>query len=427
MAAGFSPLDEALGLLPSSSSPRLVEALVRLGALVPFEQVPEHLAFFLGAPHSREGARRLTETAGSHLVAVEAEEVDVLEATLPDPPAGPPVQQLSVDGAMIPLVGGQWGEGKLVSIGTVTAQPDAEGVPQPHTVDLSYFARLADADTFGRLATLETHRRGTTTAGTVAAVLDGAVWLQHFVDLHRSDAVRILDFPHAAEHLAAAATAVWGEGSAAATCWRSGCLTELKRGEPAAVLAAVATLPAEQAASPPAAVAVVQQTLEYLAARWPQIQYAQFRAAGLPIGSGSVENGHKVVTQARLKGRGMHWAPANVNPLLALRCALVNGRWAERWEQLTLHWRRASRQDRARRHTVRRQTAATAAAAPVPAPLPEREPKPKPMDIPPPPPPPTAPPPNTIIGRRPTPAHPWAYRQSHSRLPRSGAPPPAKR
>lgn len=35
----------------------------------------------------------------------------------------------------------------------------------------------------------------------VSAVMDGADWCQMFTDRHRPDAVRILDFPHAAEHI----------------------------------------------------------------------------------------------------------------------------------------------------------------------------------------------------------------------------------
>ncbi len=41
-------------------------------------------------------------------------------------------------------------------------------------------------------------RRGVERATEVAAVQDGADWLQGFVDGHRHDAVRILDFAHAA-------------------------------------------------------------------------------------------------------------------------------------------------------------------------------------------------------------------------------------
>lgn len=76
---------------------------------------------------------------------------------------------------------------------------DAAGVPA--TGALSYFSRLADATTFGERATDELHRRGTTTAQTVAAITDGAGWCQGVIDLHRPDAVRMLDVPHALEHL----------------------------------------------------------------------------------------------------------------------------------------------------------------------------------------------------------------------------------
>jgi hypothetical protein len=46
---------------------------------------------------------------------------------------------------------------------------------------------------------VETVRRGVTEAKQVCAVMDGAEWIDGLVDLHRPDALRILDFPHAAQ------------------------------------------------------------------------------------------------------------------------------------------------------------------------------------------------------------------------------------
>ena len=129
-----------------------------------------------------------------------------LEREAPDRRPGPAVQQLSVDGAMVPLVGGAWGEVKTLAIGTC---PPAAG--EARTVALSYFGRRADDATFARLALVETHRRGTATAGVVVGIADGAAWCQELLDYHRPDAVRILDFPHAASYLQAAATAAFGE------------------------------------------------------------------------------------------------------------------------------------------------------------------------------------------------------------------------
>ena len=58
--------------------------------------------------------RRRTEQAGAAYVAVQTAQVEELERTLPAPPQAPAVQLLSVDGAMVPLVQGEWAEVKTV-------------------------------------------------------------------------------------------------------------------------------------------------------------------------------------------------------------------------------------------------------------------------------------------------------------------------
>ena len=90
------------------------------------------------------------------------------------------------------------------------------------------------------------------------------------------------------------------------------------------------------ATQPAKAQAQVAESLAYLEARADQIRYAEFRAAGYPIGSGIVESANKLVIEARLKGSGMHWARVNVNPMVALRAALCSDRWAARWSRALL-------------------------------------------------------------------------------------------
>src|SRR5947209_11134371 len=139
-------------------------------------------------------------------VNVENWEVERLEREAPTEAAGPAVQQVSADGTMVPLRGGRWAEARTLAIGTVEAVKDGK----VHTTQLSYFSRLCSADRFIRQATLPTHERGTRRAGTVVAVMDGATWLQELIDEQCPDAVRILDFPHAAEYLTRAAHAAYG-------------------------------------------------------------------------------------------------------------------------------------------------------------------------------------------------------------------------
>jgi hypothetical protein len=324
---------------------------VRLGTWMPFRRAASELAWFCGAAVTGDTARRLAEAAGAALVAHETAEAERLAAERPAPPAGPRVQQLSADGAMVPLVGGEWAEVKTAAIGEVTAARGGDGEPVVRTTGVSCFARLADHKAFGQLALVETHRRGTETAGTVVAVTDGAEWLQGFVDLHRPDAVRVLDFPHAVEHLNAAAQVCWGEGAPAAVAWLDQQAAELRGGDPDRVLAALRALPSDHAPDPTAAAAERDRVVAYLTKRRDQIAYARFRALGFPIGSGMVESANKTTVEQRLKGAGMRWARPSVDPMLALRCTACNDRWDQTWPPLArrLHAPPAPCTSRARR------------------------------------------------------------------------------
>jgi hypothetical protein len=384
----FSPLDERLALLPTAYSPFLVEAMVRLGARLPFAQVAEELAFLFGVSVSADTVRRLTEQAGALQLALEQRELERLEHEAPPELEGPAVQQVSGDGAMVPLVGGSWTEVRTLAIGTIEEQAG-----EAHATELSYFSRRCSAEMFIRQATLPTHERGTRGAGTVVAVMDGATWLQELTDEQCPDAVRILDFPHAVGYLNQAAHAAFGAGSQEAAAWLDAWVPKLKTGEPEAALAALRTLPTSTAE----AVTAKRTALRYLGQRRDQIRYAAFTEQGYPIGSGMVESAGKLVVEARLKGSGMHWAPTNLNPLLALRGRLCSGQWEQIWVGIWRQWRAQVVQRRVERRALRRaQRAAEEAARSVPPTVspPKRE-RPK-----------------TIIDGRPTEAHPWKQRRS---------------
>ena len=400
---GFPPLDEELALGAGAFSPFLQESMVRLGTKLPFEQVPEELDFFTDVHPGEDTVRRHTEAAGAALLAVEQTELAALERLCPPSPPGPAVQQLSVDGAMVPLVHKEWAEVKLLAVGVVGTQPTPQGALDVCTRELSYCARLTDAEQFRELAVRETHRRGTERAGLVCAVVDGAPWIQHFLDWRCPKAVRILDFAHAAGYVCAAAQAGFGAGTAQTSAWLDRQLHDLKHGDPDQVLAALRTLPVGGAADPAAARDQQREALGYLEARRAQIAYAVFQAQGYPIGSGIVESGNKLVVEARLKGAGMHWARPNVNPMVALRAMSGSGRWAEYWPQLweELRRQRAARR-RARGQARHPQSEPAATAPPCTAGKPPRPPKPTPLS--------RLPKKGTMVDGRPTADHPFNRR-----------------
>ncbi len=335
--------------------------MTRLGTKMPFDQAVAELDFFTHVGATEPTLRRHVQAAGAAYVALQEEAVEQLERTLPPAPAGPPVQQVSVDGALVPLVHGEWAEVRTLAIGVVEKPVMEQGEPVVHTGQVSYFSRLCDADTFGRLATVETHRRGTENAGTVCAVVDGAEWEQGFIDLHCPKAVRILDFGHAGEHVAAAGRVVFGEDTDPLREWLAQELHTLKHDRPEVVVQHVQSLKEERPDGHrlgEGASQVIDEQIGYLEKRYAQMRYAEFIKGGYPIGSGMVESGNKLVVEARLKGAGMHWARRQVNPMLALRNVACSDRWDEAWPQICQRLRLAARERSRRTRRARGKPAA---------------------------------------------------------------------
>jgi hypothetical protein len=243
-------------------------------------------------------------------------------------------------------------------LGVIGPPVQEKGEWQVHATQLSYFSRMTDHATFSRLATVESHRRGTARAGTVVAVNDGAEWEQEVVTDHRPDAVRILEWGHSAEHVSEVGRAVFGSAPTAEESWRKEQLRALTEDDPPPLLAELRRLrdtlaTAERGGQQAEAVRVVEAQLGYFSKRAEQIRYAAFAQQGYPIGSGAVESGNKLVVEARLKGAGMHWAPEHVNPMVALRTVACSDRWEEAWPLITERMRERTKERAVHRHCAR--------------------------------------------------------------------------
>jgi len=418
---GFFPLDEELQLVAGSLTPHVQACLTRLGSWMPFEKAAGTLEDMLQVHISAATTRRQTETWGAGYVAVQEQEAERIERESPPAPAGPGKQLLSADGTMVPLVKGESAEVKTLVLGEIGEPVLEKGEWVVHARQLSYFSRLAEADTFTRLALVETHRRGVETAGQVIAVTDGAEWEQGFIDYHRPDAVRVLDFPHAAGYVAQIGAAIWGADTPTTKKWLTHQLHQLKHEGPSAVLPELRALTEAHPEIPKLA-----EHLAYLEKREAHMQYPIFQACGWPIGSGSVESSHRLIVGPRLVGAGMHWARVHVSPMLALRNALYNDRWEEACSYIVAHQRQQVEQRRhahSERHRTTRaaqlpQTAVVAPPTPLepaptlPSPQPTLTAEPTP---------PSAPPSDRPRQPwRPAPDHPWRRFPACTSRPRPG-------
>ncbi len=155
----------------------------------------------------------------------------------------------------------------------------------------------------------------------------------------------MLDFPHAAEHLNLLLEALQQAGMRLPPNAFDRCLHMLKHRGPGLLMRCYDRLPTADKA-----LEAVQKQMQYVGKRLSLMQYPQYQQDSWPIGSGMVESANKVVVQARLKGAGMHWAPAHVNPMLSLRTAVCSERWQKAWQESVA-------QHHAERQTKRQQLA----------------------------------------------------------------------
>ena len=220
VGSGFFPLDEELALAPGALAPSIQDHLTHLASWMPFRRAAQMLERLLGVSVSEATIRRHTETVGALYEQQQtAMSHQAVSRSARSASALPVAQRLvlSGDGAYVGLVKGGWAEVRTLVIGEVDLLAAAEQEVRTHT--LSYFSRMTDAATFAELAEVETQGRRVVQAEQVCAVTDGAEWLQGFIDLHRADALRILDFPHAAQRFGLIAEAYEQSGHPLPTQW----------------------------------------------------------------------------------------------------------------------------------------------------------------------------------------------------------------
>ncbi len=247
---------------------------------------------------------------------------------------------LSTDGAMLLVRTEGWKEVKIVAVSAVTVTTvghDAVDTPrmgrraQDPLVELSdhsYQAGLWEADTMAKYQYAEGLRRGLDQADPVSSVNDGARWIERITQLNFEQAAQVVDWSHASQRLWLVANTVLGEQSPAARAWANTQLDRLWHGEVAAVRQALVALDWDRAAWPPE----VQEAPGYFEHNQLRMRSAEFRAAGIPIGSGTVESAANTVVHHRLHRPGRGWNRDNAQAMLAALCELHSGRFTEAWQ-----------------------------------------------------------------------------------------------
>lgn len=72
---------------------------------------------------------------------------------------------------------------------------------------------------------------------------------------------------------------------------------------------------------------VIRKAIGYFQTHQTRMQYAQFRAEKLSIGSGVIESGVRRIVNLRMKGTSIFWKPEKAESILYLRCQIKSKNW----------------------------------------------------------------------------------------------------
>jgi hypothetical protein len=204
----------------------------------------------------------------------------------------------------------------------------------------TYQATQARVEEFRELVALEAQKRGAQAAEVLVFLGDGAAWVWKTAQEHFPKAIQVLDWYHAMEHVWAVGRACFAGKEKELWAWVKARENDLWEGRVEAVIAAIRAA-SQELGTPLESLGenermkdprwIAYRNIGYFEDNKERMRYPEYRAQGLPIGSGVIESACKHVVANRCKRAGMRWDEPGAENILALRCWDLNGRWDEIW------------------------------------------------------------------------------------------------
>jgi hypothetical protein len=313
---GQAPWDRRQGLTRRQWTPGAKSLIANFCGRMPYNEAVELLALSTGLQVTGFNAEQIVAEVGRQLRELEAQAQAAVQAGAgPEPSAAVERLYIGMDGTSA-HIDAAWHE---VKTGVIYAGvPNAEGIDE--ATDSFYVAAQEPAELFGARAYAAAAQRGVEQAAEVVVIGDGAEWIWNLAALHYPQATEIVDYWHACEHIWELRKVLYPAESEAGDRWAHEHFRRLQAEGPTPLRRALARCQPTSAQ----AQETVRTERGYFDKHRHRMQYPQFRARGLMIGSGPVEAACKIVVGQRLKRAGMRWSGPGADAILAVRCVLLN-------------------------------------------------------------------------------------------------------
>lgn len=304
---GGVPVDAAWRLGPGNTTPRAQARVAYLAHNTPYHRLPASFQQ-LGLPLRLDVStcEKITQAVGAA----------VAQNPPPGPTPGAGVLVVQVDGVMVPTRDGY----REAQCG-VLYEPDFTVGRSPAacaSLRKEFWGAIQDRAAVIEEACRRLEARRGSVLRRVGVMGDGARWIWDDFAPRVPNRREILDFYHAAEHLAVVATARFRE-PVARERWLTDMRHELRHVGPWRVIREVERWRPETAA----AQKVRREELGYLRRNRERMHYPTYVREGFAIGTGAVEGACKNVVSARLKGSGMRWNADTARPVVHVRAAVL--------------------------------------------------------------------------------------------------------
>jgi hypothetical protein len=181
-----------------------------------------------------------------------------------------------------------------------------------------YFCDITAADEFGKLLWATGCSVGADCARVLVFVCDGAVWIWNLIEHYFPNAVQIVDWYHAEDHLKRVADEAFPIPEQR-QAWLKEVTEDLWQGRVELVIAACQKLSKHSD--------LARQAATYFSNNSERMRYADFRTEGYLIGSGVVESGCKQIVSQRLKLPGAQWNLDGAILTAKARASWLSGMW----------------------------------------------------------------------------------------------------